>query len=94
TLCSCSTNKRSIYELLTVEGNSLFSEKKYSEAIEIWGKALAINSNAISLYYKCGLACIRLEDYLKAEQFFKKVIELNKKLALEKILLLLSCEPL
>lgn len=77
TLCACPANKKSVYEQLTAEGDSLFLEKKYSEAIDVWGKALAVNNNAVNLHYKSGLACMQLENYIKAEQFFKKNVELK-----------------
>lgn len=66
-----------MYEQLATEGDSLFSEKKYSEAIQAWGKALTVNGHAVELYFKSGLACVRLEDYLNAEHYFNKAIEHN-----------------
>ena len=72
-----SIDKDSVHDLLAAEGDFLFSEKKYSEAIQAWDKALKADGHAVDLYFKSGLAYVRLEDYLNAEQNFSKAIEQN-----------------
>ena len=63
---------RTYFEL----GITYVSENKMDKAIEMWEKAIEIDSMWIDPYYSLGFAYELLEDFQKAEEYFKKTLTL------------------
>jgi len=61
-------------ELLT-EGNKLYNEGKYQEAIAIYQKILEQFPDAYVINKNIGNAYFQMEEYDKAEEYYKKVLE-------------------
>ena len=59
------------------EGNTLFLDKKYTEAIEAFGKALAENAQDIKSYRNRGIVYQHLNDYHKAIEDFDRALALD-----------------
>jgi len=57
------------------EGNRLFEEKKYQEAIASYESLLAKTPDAYIIYINIGNCWFELQDYDKAEEAYKKVLE-------------------
>ncbi len=57
------------------EGNRLFEEKKYLEAIADYESLLAKSPDAYIIYQNIGNCWFELQDYDKAEEAYKKVLE-------------------
>lgn len=57
------------------EGNRLFEEKKYQEAIADYEGLLAKAPDVYILYKNIGNCWFELQDYAKAEESYKKVLE-------------------
>ncbi len=56
----------------------LFHQKKFSKVIKLGTKQLKINSNDSDLLYVLGFSAINLQNYIDAEKFFKKLLDLKK----------------
>ncbi|MCK4776953.1 MAG: tetratricopeptide repeat protein, partial [Actinomycetia bacterium] len=63
---------RTYFEL----GITYVSENQMDKAIEMWEKAIEIDSMWIDPYYSLGFAYELLEDFQKAEEYFKKALTL------------------
>jgi TonB family protein len=61
------------------EGNTLFLDKKYAEAIEAFGKALAENAQDAKSYRNRGVVYQHLNDYHKAIEDFNRALSLEAK---------------
>ncbi|HDJ23399.1 MAG TPA: tetratricopeptide repeat protein [Candidatus Aminicenantes bacterium] len=61
-------------ELLT-EGNNLYNQGQYQEAISIYQKILGQFPDAYVINKNIGNAYFQLEDYDQAEEYYKKVLE-------------------
>jgi TonB family protein len=59
------------------EGNTLFLDKKYAEAIEAFGKALAENAQDAKSYRNRGIVYQHLNDYHKAIEDFDRALALD-----------------
>lgn len=57
------------------EGNSLFDEKKYEEAIEAYKKILEVFPDAYIVNQNVGNCYFQMEKYGLAEEYYKKVLE-------------------
>ncbi len=57
------------------EGNRLFEEKKFEEAVAIYEKLLAENPEIYVLNKNIGNAYFELEKYDLAEQYYRKILE-------------------
>jgi tetratricopeptide (TPR) repeat protein len=57
------------------EGNKLFEEGKYKEAMEVYNKILKDNPEAYIIYLNIGNCYFKMEDYQNAEENYKKVLE-------------------
>jgi len=57
------------------EGNKLFKEGKYEEAIEIFEKILEESPDAYIVNKNIGNAYFEMEKYDKAEEFYMKILE-------------------
>ena len=51
---------------------SLFKEKKFTKVIKLGKKLLKKDSKDFDLLYILGLSSINLQNYIEAENFFKK----------------------
>ncbi len=56
----------------------LFQEKKFSKVIKLGTKQIKKNSNDYELLYALGFSAINLQNYIDAEKFFKKILNLKK----------------
>ncbi len=56
----------------------LFQEKKFSKVIKLGTKLIKKNSNDTDLLYVLGFSAINLHNYLDAEKFLKKLLDLKK----------------
>jgi tetratricopeptide (TPR) repeat protein len=59
------------------EGNRLFEEKKYQEAIAEYESLLAKTPDIYVIYKNIGNCWFELQDYEKAEEAYKKVLEME-----------------
>lgn len=59
------------------KGNKLFNEKKYKEAIEVYGKILKDFPDAYIINLNMGNCYFQMQDYDKAIEYYKKVLEKN-----------------
>ena len=59
------------------EGNRLFEEKKYQEAIAEYESLLAKTPDVYIIYKNIGNCWFELQDYEKAEEAYKKVLEME-----------------
>lgn len=59
------------------DGNALFEENKYTEAISEYNKALVIDSKYIDAYFNKGLAERLLQNYIASKKDFESVLELD-----------------
>ena len=62
---------------LFLEGNKLYAEQKYDEAIEFYNKALEISQSQWGYYFNLGLAHKKTEQKEDAIAAFKKALEIN-----------------
>jgi serine/threonine protein kinase len=58
------------------EGNSLYEQQRYAEAVNMYSQALALNPTALQAYYHRGLACRMLQNYQQALTDYNRVLEL------------------
>ena len=56
----------------------LFKEKKFSKVIKLGTKKIKKNSQDFDLLYALGFSAINLQNYIDAEKFFKKILDLKK----------------
>ena len=56
----------------------LFKEKKFSKVIKLGTKQIKKNSKDFDLLYALGFSAINLQNYIDAEKFFKKILDLKK----------------
>ncbi len=56
----------------------LFQEKKFSKVIKLGTQQIKKNSNDADLLYVLGFSAINLQNYIDAEKYFKKLIDLKK----------------
>jgi len=59
------------------EGNKLFEEGRYDEAIKKYNEILKKNPEAYVIYYSIGNCYFQKKEYEKAIEFYKKVLEKN-----------------
>ena len=57
---------------------SLFKEKKFTKVIKLGKKLLKKDSKDFDLLYILGLSSINLQNYIEAENFFKKILVFKK----------------
>lgn len=62
-------------EALLSEGNSLFAEEKYAEAIAVFTKMLEERPEIYQINRNIGNCYFKQENYDQAEEFYKKVLE-------------------
>jgi tetratricopeptide (TPR) repeat protein len=72
------------------EGNALYNEKKYEEAIAVYENLVKANPDAYIIYLNIGNCWFELEQYDKAEENYKKVLEKDPQNA-EAMLLIGNC---
>ena len=56
----------------------LFKEKKFSKVIKLGTQQIKKNSNDADLLYVLGFSAINLQNYIDAEKYFKKLLDLKK----------------
>ena len=56
----------------------LFKEKSFSKVIKLGTKQIKKNSKDFDLLYVLGFSAINLQNYIDAEKFFKKILNLKK----------------
>ena len=56
----------------------LFQEKKFSKVIKLGTQQIKKNSNDADLLYVLGFSAINLQNYIDAEKYFKKLLDLKK----------------
>ena len=56
----------------------LFKEKKFSKVIKLGTKQIKKNSKDFDLLYALGFSAINLQNYIDAEKFFKRILDLKK----------------
>ena len=56
----------------------LFHQKKFSKVIKLGTKQIKKNSKDFDLLYALGFSAINLQNYIDAEKFFKKILDLKK----------------
>lgn len=64
-------------EILNSDGNALFNEKKYEEALECYEQAIKYNRNNEQNYFNKGHALMKLGKKAEATECFKKFLELS-----------------
>lgn len=57
------------------DGNNLFSEGKYKEAISVFNDLLQKFPDAYIIHLNVGNCYFKMEDYVKAEESYRKVLE-------------------
>jgi tetratricopeptide (TPR) repeat protein len=57
------------------EGDALYAEQKFDEALQEYQRILTEHSDLTQLYDKIGLCYYRLNEYDKAVEFFKRMLE-------------------
>ncbi len=57
---------------------SLFKEKKFTKVIKLGKKLLKKDTKDFDLLYILGLSSINLQNYIEAENFFKKILVFKK----------------
>lgn len=62
-------------EALLSEGNDLFAEEKYAEAIAVFSKMLEERPEIYQINKNIGNCYFKMEKYDQAEEFYKKVLE-------------------
>lgn len=61
------------------EGNKLFDEEKYVEAVESYKKIVEESPDTYILYKNIGNCYFKMEKYDQAEEYYKKVLEKDPK---------------
>lgn len=61
------------------DGNKLFNEGKYNEAIAVFNDLVKKNPEAYIIYLNIGNCYFKMEDYIKAEESYRKVLEKDPK---------------
>ncbi len=61
------------------EGNKLFNEKKYEEAVEAYKKIVEESPDTYIVYINIGNCYFQMEKYDQAEEYYKKVLEKDPK---------------
>lgn len=61
------------------EGNKLFDEEKYDEAVEFYTKIVEESPDTYILYKNIGNCYFKMEKYDQAEEYYKKVLEKDPK---------------
>ncbi|WP_372365650.1 tetratricopeptide repeat protein [Candidatus Uabimicrobium sp. HlEnr_7] len=66
------------YEKIFDEGNRLYAQKKYNEAIEQYQKSITAGEQSANPYYNIGLCYGGLKEYQKASDYYTLAIEKKK----------------
>lgn len=74
-----SENKELEYATLVAKADSLFSAKKYKQALEPYEKALKLRPDNKEIMLKIGNIYKNNKDLVKASEYYKKGIELDEK---------------
>ncbi len=69
--------KSRVYDGLFKKGVKLMDEKKYSEAIAEFDKALEIDDDSLNIFYNKGMCYLKLENYTEALKYFDVLIKEN-----------------
>jgi len=70
-------NRKDVLTLINI-ASIYFSENKYDKAIETYEKAIKVNPNSSTLWFKYGRLFFMLKEYDKAEECFKKSLEIRQ----------------
>lgn len=65
--------------LIVAEANIYYNEKDYDTYSKILEEAAAKNPNNSEIFYNLGVAAMKVEDFKKAEEYYKKAIQLDSK---------------
>lgn len=67
--------------LIITEANIYYNEKDYNTYSKILEEAAAKSPNNPELFYNLGIAAMKVEDFKKADEFYKKTVQLDPKYA-------------
>jgi tetratricopeptide (TPR) repeat protein len=76
-LIACSADTGNEYVQYVKQGDSFYADGKYLEAADAWEKASTSDNVTLDLYKKLGALYFQLQNFSRAEFFYRKIIELE-----------------